>query len=195
MTAFYDFMSDIETTGTRGDRNAILSLAGVAFNYAEGVVSPDTFYVTMEMPPWRTWCEDTRAWWHKQDPETFRLATENPVSLGEGMYRYQQWVRKVTGALEPPRLWAKPISFEWPFIESCFRDAGVDNPFFFRDCIDMQSFIRGMRMDPSAPAFDKQVPFVGREHHALDDTLHQIAVALTAKAKFAVEPKKEDPDA
>lgn len=192
--AYYDIMTDIETTGTRPDRHHVMSLAGVAFNWHEGLVSPDTFYVTMSMPGWRSWDEDTRAWWGRQKTETFQAATENPVSLAEGMWRYQQWVRKVTGALEQPRLWAKPISFEWPFIESCFRDAEVDNPFFFRDAIDMQSFIRGMRMNPAAPAFDKQVPFVGNEHHALDDTFHQIVVALTAKAKFATTPKETTDD-
>lgn len=188
---FYDIMSDIETTGTRPDRHHIMSLAGVAFNYLEGEICHDTFYVTMEMPAWRSWDEDTREWWRKQSPETFAAATELPVSMKVGMQAYADWVHRVTGALEPPRLWAKPISFEWPFIESCFRDAEVKSPFFFRDCIDMQSFIRGMRMNPGAKAFDKEVEFVGREHHALDDTFHQIAVALTAKAKFAVTPKEQ----
>jgi len=189
---FYDIMTDIETTGTRPDRHHVMSLAGVAFNWFDGTIcAEDQFYVTMEMPGWRGWDEDTRDWWSRQSPETFAAAVVNPVPLAVGMQLYRDWVRRVTGALEPPRLWAKPISFEWPFIESCFRDANVQNPFFFRDAIDMQSFIRGMRMNPAAQAFDKQVPFVGREHHALDDTLHQVAVALTAKAKFATTPKEQ----
>lgn len=180
---FYDFMVDIETTGTNPDRHAAIQLAAVAFDWDNGRVGP-SFAVNIEMPAWRSWDEDTRNWWARQDPAVFTAVTENPVHPFAAARLFVDWVRATSGALQSPRMWAKPISFDFPFLASLLRDAELQNPFHFRDAVDMQSFIRGTRFNPRAPAFDREVPFVGDAHNALDDVYHQIRVALVAKSRF-----------
>lgn len=180
---FYDFMVDLETTGTNPDRHCILQAAIVAFDWERGRIGPSVS-VNMEMPAWRSWDEDTRNWWARQDPAVFAAVTENPIHPFAGAKILSDFVRAHSGALGGPRMWAKPLSFEFPFVASLMRDANLDNPFFFRDAIDMQSFIRGSRFNPAANAFDREVPFVGDAHSALDDVYHQIRVALVAKARF-----------
>lgn len=188
--SFYDFMADIETTDTDSGKGAILQAAMVAFNYDTGEIGP-SICVNMWMPPTRRWDEGTRSWWANQHPDVFRRVTENPIHPRDGMLAIQKFVRETSGALYQPRLWAKPLTFEWPWFESYFREFEVDNPFHFRDGVDMQSFIRGMRGQPGAPAFDREVPMVGDAHHALDDSFHQLAVILTAKQKFGA-PENAD---
>lgn len=185
---YYDFQVDIETTGTTGSRCAMLQLAIVPFDFSLGRISQRVFCENLVMPWSRLWEEPTRDWWAKQDPAVWQRVTENPQPVRDVLYRAQQFVRDVSGALYQPRLWAKPISFEWPFLQSYFAEFDVDNPFHFRDCIDLQSFIRGMRNNPGAPAFDYEVPMIGDAHYALDDCYHQTAVALTAKQKFGAPP-------
>lgn len=182
---FYDFMIDVETTGVEPNRNAMISLACVPFCWETGRISHDVFDMNLMMPPTRHWDEDTREWWQKQSPSVFARATCNARPPLFVMQEFLAFVRRTSGALHGPRMWAKPISFEFPLIASYFRDYELDNPFHFRDAIDLQSFIRGTRRAPGAAAFDKEVPFVGDAHAAIDDVYHQIAVALTAKAMFA----------
>lgn len=188
----YDFMSDIETGGTDRDHAPIFQIACVAFDYATGYINPNTFCMNLEMAPHRYWDEDTRNWWAKQDPEVFNRVTEYPQPPAHVLRCFADWVRDTSGALEKPRLWAKPISFEFPFFESYFKQFGVEMPFHFRDAIDMQSFIRGLRHNPGAKAFDYEVPMVGHAHHALDDSFHQLAVILTAKQRFTSHGHEHD---
>ena len=180
----YDIMVDLETTGTQPETTAIVQIAAVAFDYDTGRIG-GSYNRSLEMSSTRFWDEDTRKWWSGM-PDVFeRASTINVAHPKVVMLDFQQWVRGQTGALREPTLWAKPVSFEFPFLQSYFREYEVENPFFFRDCIDLQSFIRGMRGDPHARPFDKEVPMVGEAHNALDDVFHQIAVVLTAKHRFA----------
>lgn len=178
-------MIDLETTGVEPNRNMLLQLACVPFDYETGRVGSKIFSQNLGGVPWRHWDEDTRNWWAKQDPAVFEAVTTNPLPPEQVMRNFKGWVHSTAGALHTPRMWAKPISFEFPFVASYFRDYDIDNPFHFRDAIDLQSFIRGLRRNPAAAPFDKEVPMVGDAHNAIDDVFHQIAVALTAKHRFA----------
>ena len=74
---FYDFMVDIETTGTLGSRHAMISLACVPFCWKTSRIGHRIFNQNLDMPSWRFWDEDTRNWWAKQAPSVFLAATEN----------------------------------------------------------------------------------------------------------------------
>jgi hypothetical protein len=176
-------MVDIETTGTRPDLHAMFQLAAVAFDWNTGITGP-TFNMKLNIPPGRHWDEGTRDWWSK-NPTAFEMASSNPQPPREVMLAFRDWVVATTGALEKPRFWAKPSTFDYQFVSSYFHQYEIENPFHFRDVIDMQSFIRGMRHNPGAPAFDREVEFEGVAHNGVDDVYHQILVALTAKHKFS----------
>lgn len=185
---YANVMVDLETTGTDPTLHAIIQIAAVTFDFQTDKIG-DVFSINMSMPPTRSWDEDTRSWWAKQDPSVFAAVSTDPVHPRVAIHMFQQWVLNNTSAIVQPVLWAKPVSFEFPFLASYFREFEIDNPFHFRSAIDLQSFIRGMRGDPWAPPFDKEVPMVGDVHNAVDDVFHQIAVALAAKHKFRGEGK------
>ena len=68
--SFYDVMVDLETTGTSPDETAMIQLAAVKFNLAEGTVdSTDMFNRCLSIPPKRFWDEGTRQWWGQQKRE------------------------------------------------------------------------------------------------------------------------------
>lgn len=183
--AYGEFSVDIETTGKDGSNNALMQIGAAAFDFDRGLIGP-TFCVNLGMPTNRYWDEDTRDWWLKQPREVFESVTSNPVAPAVGIRMFADWVRQHSSAIKPPVMIAKPTSFERPFIESYCVEYGVANPFWFRDDICLNSFIRGLRRDIRANPKDleKEVPFIGNAHNGLDDALFQIAVLLTAKERY-----------
>jgi len=175
-------MIDLETTSTDPTHGAIIQLAAVQFDWEAGTIG-SVFDRCMYLPDNRFWAEDTRTFWGEQKPEILDSIFDRAEDPAHVIPAFVEWTRTltVTGSL---RMWAKPISFDFPFLASYLRQYGYTNPFHFRDAIDMQSFIRGMRRAPGAAAFDNEVPFEGDAHNALDDTFHQIRIALTAKGTF-----------
>lgn len=175
-------MVDLETTGTDPTDTAIIQIAAVQFDWERGTIG-SIFNRCLWLPTNRYWDESTRTWWGEQKAEVLHGIFDRAEDPALVMQGFIDWTRTLTVS-EPLRLWAKPVSFEFPFIASYCKQFGYTNPFHFRDAIDMQSFIRGMRGSPSVAPFDKEVPFEGEEHDAIDDVFHQIRVAIMAKDKF-----------
>jgi DNA polymerase III alpha subunit (gram-positive type) len=176
-----DVMVDLETTGVSPDVNAIIQIAAVRFNYETLEVGP-AFCASLDIAPGRFWDEDTRTWWmghHEVYAEIVSQAREARTVWGE----FADWCRQMDGG-EPQRLWAKPVHFEYPFLQSYGRMFQNPLPFHYRNAVDLNSFTRGLMKDPKADSLDRDVPFVGNAHNAIDDVLHQIKVALTAKVKY-----------
>jgi oligoribonuclease (3'-5' exoribonuclease) len=171
-------MVDIETTGTDPCHTSIIQLSAVKFDYETSQIG-DSFDMCLFPLPERFWDEDTRAFWNKNSEvlESILHRAQDPAAV---IHAFVQWVRD-GGNGQPMRLWAKPATFEQPFLASYFRRFGLDNPFHYRFTIDLNSFVRGMQGDPGAEPLEKKIPFQGNMHDALDDVLHQVKVALMAR--------------
>lgn len=180
-----DVMIDLETTGTSPDINAIIQIAAVRWDYETGEVGP-AFVASLDIPYGRYWDEGTREWW-MQRPTTYAKIVESAMPAAEVFLRFAEWCRDTGPALSgmQQRVWAKPIHFEWPFLQSYARQFGEDLPFHYRNAVDLNSFNRGLAGDPGAEPLDKKVEFDGTPHDALDDVLHQIKVALMARHLIA----------
>lgn len=189
---FPDIMVDMETTGTQPETTAIIQIAAVKFNLQEGTVSPHTFDRCLMMPPTRFWQEDTRTWWLKDKKDLLMSIMSRGEKPGKIMEDFKTWVQ---ADLDPyndnPILWAKPSHFEYPFLESYFKEFGVGNPFHYRYTNDMNSFLRGRYFPQTPPPLETLLPFEGDVHNAIHDVLHQIKVMLTAKAHSTPHPAFE----
>lgn len=174
---YNDISLDIETTGTDPEHNAIIQIGAVKFDYATGQVG-GIFNRCLSMPADRYWDEGTRSWWSTM-PEILGSIWERQENPAVVMRDLADWANE--GATNPVRLWAKPVSFELPFLASYFRKYGIHNPFHYRSAVDLNSYCRGLAGDPGASPIEKQIPFEGNAHDALDDALHQLKVALMAK--------------
>lgn len=176
-----DVMTDLETTGTDPSHAAIIQIAAVRFDYDTGQIG-DAFCASLHVPPTRFWDESTRAWWMKQG-ETYDRIVSQAVDPEYVFKAFRDWC--IAGAtLQSQRLWAKPISFEWPFLQSYARQYNVELPFHYRNAVDLNSFTRGLSRQISDEPFGYDLPMEGDAHNALDDVFHQIKIALLARHTF-----------
>lgn len=187
MNRFPDIMVDIETTGTDATHSAMIQLAAVRFNIREGAIDTSSFFKKgLAIPYGRYWEEDTRKWWGKMPTlrDEILAAAQPPARV---MEEFQKWIVSGYMANEPYRFWAKPMSFDWPFVDSYFKQFDVINPMSFREAIDMRTYLRGVLNTwdlEEVTRFEKSVPFQGREHDGLCDALHQVACVLTARERL-----------
>lgn len=174
-----DVMVDIETTGVDPSFNAIIQIAAIRFNYETNEVGP-AYVASLDTPPNRFWDEGTREWWmDKLDVYQDIVAKARPAAVV--MREFAQWAFDTAPAIGDQRLWAKPISFEWPFLQSYARQFDVTLPFHYRLCRDLNSFIAGVRGNPEHWPLERQLTFTGDAHNAIDDVGHQVKVALMSK--------------
>lgn len=174
-------MVDLETSGLDPTHSAILQIAAVRFNYETGEIGP-TYEACLAIPDNRFWDEGTREWWLNQNQDVLSDILTRAGDPQETFRHFIAWCHETGPAVIEQRLWAKPIHFEWPFLQSYARQYERTMPFHYRNAVDLNSFTRGLTNNPGARSLDKAVEFVGNAHNALDDTLHQVKVALMARS-------------
>lgn len=167
---FDSVMIDIETTGLRPDRHAIIQIAAVPFSLDRQEISEQYFDMCLKIPASRGWQEQTRDWWYGTNlpllKEIFTRAQEHRMVMSN--------LRNFLLELAPKaKFWGKR-SFDWQFIESYFHDTEVGNPLNYRDAIEVESFMKGLSHPNPMP--NVRPEFEGEVHHAYWDTRHQIKV-------------------
>ncbi len=168
-------MIDLETTGLRPDRNAILQLAAMAFDMDTGEVFKPHFDRCMTVPTWRHWCEDTRSWWLKQPQDILRGILSRGEDARLVMEEFVIWASKLDS---PLFFWAKNASFDYQFVASYLADFRLPNPFHYRDVRDMKSFAWARTFPEPVPTIDEIKSAAA--HNAVVDCLTQIDWLLKA---------------
>lgn len=178
----YDVMLDVETTGTDPYHNGILQIAAWKFDYKTGEVG-DCIDIPVQLAPNRYWDLGTIQWWRQEEDRLNHLnfLMANGLPAREGWQKLFDWIGNPN---QKVRLWAKPITFEYPFLESHFRQLGITMPFHYRFCRDINTWIAALKGDPAATTYDVDVPFEGTPHNALWDALHDMRCLLRAKEMF-----------
>ena len=171
---FQDCMVDVETTGLNSGRNAMIQLAAVRFNVHDGTIDTSSMFdECLMIPPHRFWDEGTRGWWMTQKRSILEGIYSRMRDPREVMRKFTEWC----GPAGLLRFWAKPTSFDFPFVQSYCADYGLVMPFNFRESIDLRSFAAGVGFP--GPRFE---PDVNREeyeqHNALQDVILQIEWVL-----------------
>jgi oligoribonuclease (3'-5' exoribonuclease) len=169
---YTDCMVDIETNGTDPDRSSIIQICAVKFNLETRDVSPDIFNKCLAPRKRRDWDSDTKAWWSKMPDlhKSIVARMEKPLDVFQSLTK---WV-----GYDNLRFWGKPTIFDFSFIDSYYKDYDMENPFHWRSARDLNSYMAGLRHNPAQPDVS-DIPFVGTEHDAKDDTLHQIKLLFT----------------
>lgn len=163
-----DVMVDIETTGTRPDRHAILQIAAVRFNFdRKQIDTQNIFDRSLCIPPWRSWAEDTREWWMKQ-PHVLEDIQSRAIDPANVMQEFFEWSLEYPGV----RFWAKPTTFDFMFIAGYFDDFGLANPYSYRHAQDLNSFVRGLYRGKEVP--EVVLGNYGDAHNAKIDCLLQL---------------------
>lgn len=168
-------MIDLETTGVDPSHNAMIQLAAVRFNLDSRDIDPVMFDQCLFMPKNRFWHEDTREWWSKQDQSIIEKIWQNMRDPRQVLSEFVHWVQRDLDGTTP-MLFAKPISFEWPFLQSYLAEYGVASPFHYSDCKDLRSITWALGFQN----LDRELEFSGRAHDAIHDVLFQIQVLFEA---------------
>lgn len=177
-------MVDIETTGTNPVDSAMIQLAGVRFNLEEAEIDMQMFDRALAIPQNRYWDEGTREWWGQQDPHIIQGIYSRMEPPERVLRDFTTWVQRDLDPYEDTiYLWAKPISFEYPFLESYCRQFDVVRPFHYRNANDLNSWCRARGL----PDLDAQIEFQGDAHNALHDVIHQIQVLFTLMERTSVQ--------
>lgn len=168
MSNFTDVMVDIETNGTDPHNNSIIQICAVKFNLTTREVSSEVFNRCLNPKPRRAVDQDTMVNFWGKLPDVYKSIVarmEPPETVMRDLVR---WVGS-----DELRFWGKPITFDFSFIDSYFKDYGIVNPFFWRTARDLNSYIAGLRHNAEHPD-TSYVEFEGQAHDAFYDTFHQI---------------------
>lgn len=174
-----DVMCDIETTGTRPDHHAIVQIAAVKFNYQTGAIG-DTFNRSLHMPFGRSWSEDTREWWSRQDQSVWQQIVQRMEDPAEVIKDFYSW-----SVIDAPRggfrFWSKPLSFDFPFVSSYMNQFAAGMPYHYRHARDLNTWVAALRgLGPSHVDME-HIDFTGKAHNALVDCVHQIKILFAAR--------------
>jgi len=172
-------MVDLETTGLDPSHSAIIQIAAVRFDLETKQIDTSEMFdrcLASELPT-RYWDVSTRQWWAQQKAETFEnilIRAEDPKLVIDD---FTLWLQR-TPCRKPLQFWSKPISFDWPFLQSYWRQFGHIPPLHYRHAKDLNTYIyaRGHTIDE----FWKSIPSSGDKHNALNDVIYQIAGAFKA---------------
>lgn len=180
----YDVMLDLETTGVNPHVNGIVQIAAWKFDYLSGEVNPEPLNIPIQLASGRMWDFDTIQWWResKERMDHLNWCRANGVPAREGFQMLFDWIGH---ARQGYRLWAKPITFEFPFLQSHFSQLDIPIPFHYRYSKDINTWICALKGDPGATTYDIDLPFEGMKHNALFDSLHDMRCLLEAKRLHA----------
>lgn len=166
-----DFMIDIETTGLRPDRHAMIQLAALPFRIDTFEVGATYFDQCLQIPPARGWSESTRDWWYSKNSHVLQTLFPRMMDPAFVMQNFQNFVHQ---APKGARFWCKRF-FDWQFVESYFHDYNIANPFHYHDVHEMITFLKGMAYPNSLPNVPVEIqPVEGFDaHNAYYDVLKQ----------------------
>lgn len=184
MNIWTDAMVDIETNGTDPDNNSIIQICAVRFNIDTKEVDSNVFNKCLRPRRRRDWDSDTKVWWSKMQ-DTYKDIASRMEDPRDTMIRLKDWV-----GYDQLRFWGKPTTFDFSFIDSYYKDYDIENPFHWRSCRDLNSFIAGLRHSAEQPNVD-YIEFEGTAHDAFFDTFHQIKILfeeLNRNGHYSIEP-------
>lgn len=168
-------MVDIETTGIDPAHSHIIQIAAVRFNLETKEIDVDSMFdmSLMMMSANRFWDEGTRTWWGRQKEGLLDSILDRGQDPLFALHQFTNWVSS-TPSDQPVKLFAKPISFEWPFLQSYMREYGINFPIPYWNCVDVNSYIDGKIPGNNRKKYWEGIEFDGDKHNALHDVIFQI---------------------
>ncbi|EHI0277649.1 3'-5' exoribonuclease [Escherichia coli] len=168
-------MIDLETMGNKPD-SAIVAIAAVPFDMVSGVTDDALFYEVVDLRSSAglggSIDADTVLWWLGQS-ENARGEITNSKKLIDLPVALSQLYSFVSEFCEERvRVWGNGSNFDNVILRTAYENCAI-TPFWKhwndRDVRTIVELGRNAGIDPK-----NDFPFVGEEHNALDDALHQV---------------------
>ena len=164
---YQPFMVDCETIGTIPNTAPVLQIAVVSFD-------PNTFEPKDELTVYLPLNEqiaagkkadpETVKWWGKQNPKVLEdiLAKVNTAGkLSDELAKITRWVNekcKLPKGSAKSVFWAKPVGFDFPFVDGLFHENKVIPAFHYREVMDMHTYIISMYQAVFYQSFNYRLP-------------------------------------
>lgn len=164
-----DVSLDIETLGTE-EGAIVLSIGAVEFDTASNQLI-DTFYVNIDVISSLNFGlvadKSTVEWWSDQERDVAHdMLLIDPLPLPTALMKLSEWLERV----QPQNIWAKPPKFDCGLLEAAYRATNIPVPWDHRKPLCVRTAIRMSGIN------EKEISFVGVEHYALDDAIHQAKI-------------------
>lgn len=179
-----DLMLDLETYG-KGPLTAIAQISAVPFSRTSDLrtVIPFNSFISLAENEKRGLKsdEDTLAWWASQDDAAIKMVIErahaSTTTLDEALYAFASYINvlKATYNVESVLVWGNGSVFDNRILQTAYQVCGIPTPWKYNADRDLRTLID---IGESIGLFPKKLPFVGLQHNAIDDCLHQIKQAL-----------------
>ncbi len=171
-----NFMIDIETSGLDAGKHFITSCAVLPFDLDFDGVHKDVFHERFN-----TYLEG-RVW----NDDTTKFRDKHGITEAEGNLRLRD---NLTGTLMAMRnfmndyvempadiyVWAKPTNFDIAFLESYYRQKGMEIPWPYRNVRDLGTYL--MAANHKLVDLYEEIKMTGDAHNALHDCQYQILLA------------------
>jgi hypothetical protein len=181
LVAMTHIMVDCETTDTDPARGGVIQLSGIKLSLDTLRVG-EMFDGCPSMLGTRRWSEQTRKFWRVDNKEVYAdiVAREQPAR--DVFQAFADFCCK-DAPFGGYTFIAKPLKFDWPFIESHFIELGIPFPFAHHNYLDMNSYIMGLQGLTTKSTVEDIVPFPagGKKHNSLHDCAWQIDCLFHAK--------------
>lgn len=158
-----DISIDLETFDSAPDAS-IATIGAVAVGPAG--VEDGHFYVVVD-DPGGSWSPETVRWHAQQVGDTLGRSEGPAMPLVVVLDEFSRWLHYYSANKEgKARLWTH-ATFDMPVLESAYRRADLERPWFYRNCRDLRTLydLAGGR-----PKLER----VGTHHNALDDARYQM---------------------
>lgn len=182
-----DVMFDLETFSTNTDKGLVLSCAWIPFHLDGSPVEdvePGIVYFDKcsSMNYGRIVDYNTMAWWMRQpNYEEMLINLEKfKMDFALGWCKVYAELSVIANHYKLV-VWSRGIDFDFPLIQSCFRDAGITSklPWQYYNKCDVRTLVKMAELT----GYKKIVRAEGWEKHdAFDDCLFQIKEVQTALA-------------
>jgi len=176
-------MVDTETTDTDPHRGGIIQLSAIKFNL-ETLKTGGHFDACPKMLSTRRWSESTRRFWRVDNKVVYDdiIMREQPAA---GVFHAFANFCAEGAPFGGYTFVAKPVKFDWPFVESHLQELGIEFPFAHHKYLDMNSYIAGLQGLCDKPTVEDHVPFPasGKKHNAVHDCAWQLDVLFYAKRR------------
>lgn len=180
-------MLDIETTG-RTPGCAVIQIAAVLFNANTGDISnkyrfKESINFNTQLKNGYTYSKETVAWWNRTNKSLFNelcRSNNNYIDVGKN---FQKWYRNLPN-FKKLRLWGNSPKFDIAILEGWYRKSigNTFDPFW-----DTWSERDLRTISALAPDIKKKKKFVGTQHDAIDDCLHQISYLYDILSKLNIK--------
>lgn len=160
-----EIMLDLETLGT-GPNAAILSIGAVKFDLEKGEVSPDRFYVTVDLENsidlGAVIDASTIKWWMGQSSEARGQFLVPGLQLADALNKLTKWIGEQDGM----RVWGNGATFDNVLIRNAYQMAGVTCPWKYWNDMCYRTI---KNLYPNVGITNR----IGTYHNAVDDAQTQ----------------------